>query len=65
MGTMGVKALTFDIIGTVFDAFGSLSAGVPPLAQEYALTIGANAFAAASQAGYSSGVAAVSDHAQP
>jgi hypothetical protein len=36
---MAVKALTFDIIGTVFDWLDSFSTEVVPLAQEYALSI--------------------------
>jgi len=34
---MSVKALTFDIIGTAFDWFGSLSSGAVPLSHKYGL----------------------------
>ncbi len=37
---MAVQALTFDIIGTVFDWLGSFATGVVPLAQQYGLSIG-------------------------
>ncbi len=56
---MAVKALTFDIIGTVFDWLGSFSKGVVPLAQEYALSIDPATFANDALDGYAAGVAAV------
>jgi 2-haloacid dehalogenase len=56
---MTVKALTFDIIGTVFDWFGSFSARVPLLAQKYGLSLNPSAFATGAEDGYASGVAAV------
>jgi 2-haloacid dehalogenase len=56
---MPVKALTFDIIGTVFDWFGTFLAGVPPLAHKYGLAIDPSDFANAAKDGYTAGVAAV------
>ena len=56
---MAMQALTFDIIGTVFDWLGSFSAGVVPLAQEYGLSINPAAFANDAENGYAAGVAAV------
>ncbi len=58
---MAVKALTFDIIGTVFDWLGSFSTGVVPLAQEYGLSIDPLEFAEDAINGYSAGVTAVFD----
>jgi 2-haloacid dehalogenase len=57
---MAVRALTFDIIGTVFDWFGTFSARVPPLAKKYGLSLDASAFASGAEDGYAAGVAAVS-----
>jgi hypothetical protein len=57
--SMTVKALTFDIIGTVFDWLGSFSAKVAPLAQKYGLSIDPVAFANGAEQGYASGVQAV------
>jgi 2-haloacid dehalogenase len=51
--------LTFDIIGTVFDWFGSLSSQVVPLSARYGLGLDPSAFAHAAEDGYASGVAAV------
>ena len=56
---MAVRALTFDITGTVFDWLGSFSEGVPPLAQKYGLNLDPGAFARGAEAGYSDGVGAV------
>ncbi|HME78278.1 MAG TPA: HAD family hydrolase [Mycobacterium sp.] len=56
---MTVKALTFDVIGTVFDWLGSFSAGVVPLAQQYGLSIDPVAFANGAEQGYGDGVAKV------
>lgn len=60
---MAVKALTFDIIGTVFDWLDSFSTEVVPLAQEYALSIDPTTFANDALDGYSAGVKAVLDGA--
>jgi 2-haloacid dehalogenase len=57
---MAIKALTFDIIGTVFDWYGSFYTRVPTLAHKYGLTLDSAAFALGAEEGYSSGVAAVS-----
>jgi 2-haloalkanoic acid dehalogenase type II len=56
---MGVKALAFDIIGTVFDWYDSFSSRVPPLAHEYGLTLDGATFATGAADGYASGVATV------
>jgi 2-haloacid dehalogenase len=56
---MAIKALTFDIIGTAFDWFGSLSSGVVPLSQKYGLSLDPATFAHQAEDGYASGVAAV------
>jgi 2-haloacid dehalogenase len=61
---MAVKALTFDIIGTVFDWLGSFSAGVVPLAQKYGLSIDPATFANGAVDAYSAGVDAV-NHGGP
>jgi 2-haloacid dehalogenase len=58
---MAVKALTFDIIGTVFDWLGSFSAGVVPLAQKYGLSIDPVTFANRTVDGYSARYTAVGD----
>ena len=57
---MAIKALTFDIIGTVFDWYSTFYTSVPPLAHKYGLTLNAAAFTLGAEEGYSSGVAAVS-----
>lgn len=56
---MAVKALTFDIIGTVFDWYGSFAAKVPPLAQKYGLNLNGGSFAMGAEQGYGLGVEAV------
>ena len=56
--SMTVKALTFHIIGTVFDWLGSFSAKVAPLAQKYGLSIDQLAFANGAEQGHASGVQA-------
>src|ERR1700680_2945224 len=56
---MAVKALTFDIIGTVFDWFGTFSARVPLLARKYGLSVDPRTFALGASDGYMAGVAAV------
>jgi len=56
---MAIKALTFDIIGTVFDWYGSFVADVPPLAQKYGLSLNPAAFALGAEAGYAAGLGAV------
>jgi 2-haloacid dehalogenase len=57
---MAIKALTFDIIGTVFDWYGSFVTSVAPLAHKYGLSLNPAAFALGAEEGYSSGVAEVS-----
>ncbi|HME02616.1 MAG TPA: haloacid dehalogenase type II, partial [Solirubrobacteraceae bacterium] len=54
---MGIRALTFDVIGTLFDWFGTFSDGVPPLAEKYGLTIDPGAFAIEACEGYARRVA--------
>jgi 2-haloacid dehalogenase len=56
---MAVKALTFDIIGTVFDWYDTFSLRVPPLANRYGLSIDPGTFASEAENGYASGVQAV------
>ena len=58
---MAVKALAFDIIGTVFDWLDSFSTGVVPFAQEHALSIDPTTFANDALDGYAAGVQAVFD----
>jgi hypothetical protein len=53
---MILKALTFDIIGTVFDAYDGLAQGVGPLNAKYGLNVQGSSFASGSLAGYSAGV---------
>jgi 2-haloacid dehalogenase len=53
---MILKALTFDIIGTVFDAYDGLSLGVGPLNAKYGLNVQDSSFASGSLAGYAAGV---------
>jgi 2-haloacid dehalogenase len=61
----GIKCLTFDIIGTVFDVYGSLSVSLKPLAKQYSLKIDAKAYASGWVSGYANGVAAVNSGAKP
>jgi hypothetical protein len=49
-------ALTFDIIGTVFDAYDGLAQGVGPLNAKYGLNVQGSSFASGSLAGYAAGV---------
>ncbi len=56
---MQLKALTFDIIGTVFDAYAGLVQGVAPLNVKYGVSVNGAAFASGSLSGYSQGVAQV------
>ena len=56
---MDVKALTFDIIGTVFDWKGTFALNVPPLNERYGLDLDPGAFAVGAHRGYASGVQAV------
>jgi 2-haloacid dehalogenase len=56
---MYLKALTFDIIGTVFDAYDGLAQGVMPLNVKYGVSVNGAAFAGGSLSGYSQGVAQV------
>ncbi len=53
---MILKALTFDIIGTVFDAYDGLAQGVGPLNAKYGLNVQGSSFASGSLAGYAAGV---------
>ena len=54
---MILKALTFDIIGSVFDAYDGLAQGVGPLNAKYGLNVQGSSFASGSLAGYVAGVA--------
>jgi 2-haloacid dehalogenase len=56
---MKLKALTFDIIGTVFDVYDGLAQGVAPLNAKYGINVPGGAFASGSLQGYSSGVGSV------
>jgi 2-haloacid dehalogenase len=56
---MELQALTFDIIGTTFDFFGSLGQGCGPLAAKYGLTLNGATYALEAEAGYTDGVAEV------
>ncbi|MEX3940632.1 haloacid dehalogenase type II [Paraburkholderia sp. BR10937] len=56
---MLLKALTFDIIGTVFDAYDGLAQGVALLNARYGVSVNGAAFASGSLNGYSQGVAQV------
>ena len=56
---MAVKALTFDIIGTVFDYMGTFSTDVVTLKQRYGLKLDPAEFARGAHNGYASGVQAV------
>lgn len=58
---MLLKALTFDIIGTVFDAYEGLLQGVAPLNAKYGIAVAGAAFADGSLNGYASGVGDVYD----
>ena len=53
---MQIKALTFDIIGTVFDAYDGLDQGVAPLNAKYGVSVNGAGFAAGSLDGYSAAV---------
>src|ERR1700683_2635363 len=53
-----LKALTFDIIGTVFDYRDGLAQGVGPLNTKYGLSVQGPTFASGSIDGYANGVAA-------
>jgi hypothetical protein len=48
---MILKALTFDMIGTVFDAYDGLAQGVGPLNAKYGLNVQGSSFASGSLAG--------------
>jgi 2-haloacid dehalogenase len=56
---MKLKALTFDIIGTVFDVYDGLAKGVGPLNAKYRINVPGGAFAQGSLNGYATGVEAV------
>jgi 2-haloacid dehalogenase len=56
---VAVKALTFDIIGTVFDYMGTFSTDVVTLKQRYGLKLDPAEFARGAHNGYASGVQAV------
>ena len=56
---MQLKALTFDIIGTVFDAYDGLAKGVQPLNVKYGVSVDGAAFASGSLSGYSQGITQV------
>jgi 2-haloacid dehalogenase len=56
---MKLKALTFDIIGTVFDAYDGLAQGVSPLNAKYELDIQGAGFANGALSGYAAGVESV------
>ena len=49
---MILKALTFDIIDTVFDAHDGLAQGVGPLNAKYGINVQGSSFASGSLAGY-------------
>jgi 2-haloacid dehalogenase len=53
---MPPKALTFDIIGTVFDWYGSFSAQAPIIAHRYGFCVDGHAFAGAAIEGYAAGL---------
>lgn len=53
---MKLKALTFDIVGTVFDVYDGLAQGVAPLNTKYGINVQGGAFATGSLQGYSNGV---------
>jgi 2-haloacid dehalogenase len=56
---MLLKALTFDIIGTVFDVYDGLRQGVAPLNMKYGIMVDGATFASGSINGYQSGVESV------
>jgi 2-haloacid dehalogenase len=56
---MQLKALTFDIVGTVFDVYDGLARGVGPLNTKYGVSVDGAAFASGSLGGYSEGVSQV------
>ncbi len=53
---MILRALTFDIVGTVFDAYDGMAQGVGPLNAKYGLNVQGSSFASGSLAGYAAGV---------
>jgi 2-haloacid dehalogenase len=53
---MQLKALTFDIIGTVFDAYVGLAQGVGPLNAKYGVSVNGATFASGSLGGYADGI---------
>lgn len=56
---MNLKALTFDIIGTLFDVHRGLAKGVGPLNTKYSINVSGQPFSHGSIAGYAGGVVAV------
>ena len=56
---MELKALTFDIIGTTFDWYGSLAQGCDLLDVKYGLSLNGASYALAAEAGYTDGVGMV------
>jgi 2-haloacid dehalogenase len=56
---MQLKALTFDIIGTVFDVYDGLAQGVAPLNAKYGVSVDGGAFASGSLNSYGEGIAQV------
>ena len=60
----GIKCLAFDIIGTVFDFYGSLSVSLKPLAKQYSLKIDAKAYAVEWVDGYANAVSAINSGAK-
>jgi 2-haloacid dehalogenase len=56
---MLLKALTFDIIGTLFDAYDGLLQGVAPLNAKYGINVAGAAFANGALSGYAAGVGGV------
>jgi hypothetical protein len=61
----GIKCLTFDIIGTVFDVYRSLSVRLKPLARQYSLKIDVQAYAGEWVNGYANAVSAINSGAKP
>jgi 2-haloacid dehalogenase len=55
----GIRALTFDIIGTAFDMYGSLERGAPALAASYGFSLDPASFAYGSYMGYAEAVASI------
>jgi 2-haloacid dehalogenase len=56
---MQLRALTFDIIGTVFNVYDGLAQGVGPLNVKYGVGVNGAAFASGSLSGYSTGIGQV------